>query len=434
MGIAGITRTLLACLLVTAPACGSGSDGGEDGADTEDDGDAPVDLDASGGDPDADGDTGEVDPDVGDPAEDDSAGEDAGEEPLGPEPTEDPGWRVRVTTDTALYQLETDCLEAVGTVTAGTELDGWGMNDYWVRVTWTGQHVARADVEILVEPAPGVDPPASWTGTVGLEETGVFTLDGSGCAVEIATALENDAWPAYGLSHDLNFHGYWQVSPDLEMVAVRVLNIPEWIFPWHRAVLLIKEVTEGFLVGGGAIIAPNAILTARHMSIDTEFCYVLAHNAADAWYAGEGVCGTVSEFVTHPEVDIGVVLLSSDETRVPPLAVLDRWVAVGDEFYVVNMSTMHHNHMSDALIDEVDGRNSGIWDPMCTNSWPHGSTYTTLSSVVGGGDSGGPAFIGAGLAGIVHGEACRWPWQPYRQVFVHVPFFETWVADVLAGS
>jgi len=408
--------------------------------------DQSADPDASDPVPEAVGEEAVDDPDAGeddasdpepmdgsDPEPDDVAGDDAGDG--GPVPAEGPGWRVRTAVDAALYHLGSGCLTLESTIPAGTEIDAWGMNDDWVRVTWTGDHVARADIEIVSGPAPGDIPAASWAGTVGLEETGIFTLDPSGCPIQIGTALEGEEYPAYGLSHDANFHGFWQVSADLAMIAVRVLNVPEWIFPWHRAVLLIKEIPDvGFLVGGGVVVGPNAILTAAHMAVDPDFCYVLAANAAQAWYAGEGVCGTISGFVIHPEVDIGVVLLSADETRVPAVAVLDRWAAAADEFYAVNMSTMHPNHMSDAVIDEVDGRNNGTGDPLCTGSWPHGSSFTTQSSIVGGGDSGGPAFIGDGLAGIVHGESCRWPWEPYRQVFVHVPYFEDWIADVVPGA
>ena len=443
--LAAPALALLALVLLAQAGCGDGADSGpdaEDAPDAVDDGAAEHDTPSEADGP-TDG-TGEADPEDddaqdgdGDPAQDDLLPEtsDGGdsiddgltEEESGPEPTEGPGWRVRTTAETTLYQLESECLEAIGTVPAGTELDAWGMNDLWVRTTWTGQHIARSDIEIIVEPPSGEDPPASWEGAVGLEESGVYTLDGTGCAVQTGAAYEGDIYPAYGLSHDFNYHGYWQVSPRLDMIPVRVLNVTGWIFPWHRTVLLIKEIPDvGFLVGGGVLIAPGAILTAAHMAVDAEFCYVLSPNTADAYYAGEGVCGVLDQFVTHPGIDLGIMLLTTPETRVPPVDVLERYAAVGDEFYAVTMSTMHYNAMNDAIIDEVDGRHN-----TCNPAWPGGSSFSTQATIVGGGDSGGPAFIGDGLAGIVHGEACRWPWEPYRQVFVHVPFAVSWIESVL---
>jgi len=435
-----------ACLAALLGCPDAGETSGEDDADAE-----STEPDADGGADLADVDAAEADglddlPDVapdeggdGDAAIEDDGGdaavEDVGDADGRPEIDATPGWRVRTTRDTELFLLVRDCLEPRGTVAAGTELDAWGMDDLWVRVSWDGEHVARADVEIVEEPPPGEFPAPTSSGTVGLEETGIFALDATGCAVSVGTAVENDEFPAYGLSHDPNFRGYWQVSTDLHLVAVRVLNVEGWIFPWHRAVLLLKEIPgTGFVIGGGVLVAPDAILTAAHMAVDSSFCYVLAPNIGVAWGAGEGVCGTIAEFVTHPEADFGVVRLSAPELRVPPIEVLGRWAEVGDEFFVVNMSTMHYNAMADAAIDEVDGRNAGLSDPTCRTRWTHGSSFTTTSTVVGGGDSGGPAFVGAGLAGLVHGEACRWPWEPYRQVFVHVPFFVDWLDGVLAGG
>jgi hypothetical protein len=435
---------LIVFFAFASSGCGDGTESGSDSGDAPGEGDdgadgqdTPAEAEAP---PDGAGDAGPdegfVEEDGGDPADGDALQDasdggdftgDGDEEDGGPTPTAEPGWRVRTTADATLYQLESECLEAVGTVPAGTELDAWGMNEFWVRTTWTGRHVALSDVEIVLEPPAGEDPPASWEGTVGLEEVGVYTLDGTGCAVQTGLAYEREAYPAYGLSHDFNYHGYWQVSPELDMIAVRVLNVPEWIFPWHRTVLLVKEIPEvGFLIGGGVLIAPNAILTAAHMAVDAEFCYVLAPNAAEAYYAGEGVCGALDEFVTNPDIDLGIMLLSTPETRVPPVRILERYAAAGDEFYAVLMSSMHYNTMSDSTIEEVDGRYN-----QCLGRWPDGASFTTLDTLVGGGDSGGPSFIGSGLAGIVHGEACRWPWDPYRQVFVHVPYAASWIEGVL---
>jgi hypothetical protein len=51
--------------------------------------------------------------------------------------------------------------------------------------------------------------------------------------------------------------------------------------------------------------------------------------------------------------------------------------------------------------------------------------------VVGAGDSGGPAFAGRELVGIVHGEVCWRQVEPPRHVFIHLPalwlFFEAYL-------
>jgi hypothetical protein len=227
--------------------------------------------------------------------------------------------------------------------------------------------------------------------------------------------------------HDESYHGFVVTDRGLGLAPVRAVDSEGWDYPWHATVQLIKAVPEGFVIGGGVLIGPRAILTARHMGIDETWCYSRHPDSGAAWYAGEFTCGNFAgPAAVHPEeVDIAVAELVRPEPA--PYATLRRTPAEVDELiYSARTSQLRTHALIDTTVIRVGSSNA-----TCT-SWPDGSTFIT-PPVVGPGDSGGPAFAGDDLIGIVHGGLCGTPGTPDRHVFIHVPGVVDWIDSVTAG-
>jgi hypothetical protein len=96
---------------------------------------------------------------------------------------------------------------------------------------------------------------------------------------------------------------------------------------------------------------------------------------------------------------------------------------VGDAIYTSRWSELHRHAFADATVSELGAQNAS-----CA-AWPDGSSFATAELVIGGGDSGGPAWIGDELVGTVHGEACRGSvLEPTRHLWIHLPGVRGFVA------
>jgi hypothetical protein len=247
----------------------------------------------------------------------------------------------------------------------------------------------------------------------------VFGTDG--CPVE-SSALweEGDVVTRLARSHDAQYRGFALVDDALEMAPVR--HVDGWDSPWEAGVQLIAEVPEGFVVGGGVLIDPWTLLTAAHLGVDEGFCWSRGPSAQAAWAAGEFHC-TVDSVVDHDRVDLSVVRLS--EPADGPFAPLRQtFLEEGDPFYVQRFGAQQARDFADSTVHSV-----GLNNAWC-EAWPYPSTFTSVDLLVGPGDSGGPAYSGGELVGVVHGEAC-FPVndEQGRHTFVHLPALLDFIAD-----
>lgn len=340
------------------------------------------------------------------------AGSDAGLDTGGP-------LRVRALGDVALLEpAEGGCLEesALLRLADGEELPVVARDERFVIVDEEGRAVRAGDVELLGD-LGAVTPRAA----VVQIDTRVSRYDEAGCPTEHEELAAGTTVVALARSHDVNYRGYVVIGADLALAPVRHVDADGWAYPWHAAVQLVKQVPEGFVVGGGVLIGERTILTVAHLGVDAEYCYSREPRAGEAWAAGLFVCGNIASVRPHPVVDAAIVELAAPEP--PPYAMLRAEPVVdGEMLYANRFGMLNARAFGDAVVDSVGSVNAA-----CA-AWPDASSITTRDLVVGPGDSGGPAWIGHELVGLVHGEACRTPIEPARHVFVHVPGILDFVA------
>ena len=262
------------------------------------------------------------------------------------------------------------------------------------------------------------------TATVQVDTTR-YQLGEDGCPVEVEPLAEHSAVQALARAHDANYRGLVVIDDTLSLAPVRAVQAEGWRDPWHASVQLVKEVPEGFLIGGGIMVSPQAILTAAHLGVDSSFCYSRAPNAGVAWSEERFICDNIASVQPHPAgVDVAIIHLAQPE--LPPFAAVRRTpLAEGEAFYAANLSSLHTHVFSDSTVLEVGDRNAWCDD------WPSGASFLAVDLIVGGGDSGGPAFVGDEVVGLVHGEVCRLPIQQNRHAFVHLPGVLDFLAPVL---
>ena len=327
---------------------------------------------------------------------------------------------VLVTADTPILVPDQDgCLVQSDVMAlAGEELEVLAADDNLVLIDESGSCLQRSDVEGPSQPLQPDGP----TGTIQWE-TPRFVYGEDGCPVATEELLETGADVlALARSHDASYRGYSVVDRRLGLAPVRLVDGADWTYPWHASVQLVKEVPQGFVIGGGVIIGPNAILTADHLGADTSWCYSREPVAGPAWEAGLFVCDNIASSVRHPgKVDARVLLLESPVAG-PHASVRQADLAVGEAFYANRFSTLRRNAFADSTVEGVGSSNA-----FC-DSWPAASSFTSADLIVGGGDSGGPAFVGDDVVGLVHGERCKNSWEDPQHVFVHLPGIHDFLA------
>jgi len=317
-----------------------------------------------------------------------------------------------VTEDVPLHRAGPDgCLEAGDEIVErGSGPVAFAANDDWVLVPdgflprsagelLLGDHFLEAGIEV---------------GTLEIE-LARSVLDADGCPVPSDEGALS-AGRSVSVRHRAEapgHRGFAVVGETLEVLPLRALEIPGVERPWHASVQLVKPLDEGFVIGGGALVGPRTILTVAHLGVDAEFCWSRAPRTGEAWDAGN-VAFDVESVEHHPDVDLAVVTLAADAD--PPYArLLDRDAADDEAFFTSRWGTLERHRFADATVYAVSAENAWC-DP-----WPARSSLSTEDLVVGPGDSGGPAWIGDDLVGLVHGENCRGPGAPGRHVFVHLP-------------
>lgn len=309
-------------------------------------------------------------------------------------------WTVKVTTQTArLEPDDTGCLKATATVfSAGQTLEVLASDGIFYLLDEDGGIVRASDVTEQTRPDP-----LRTAGRIG--EVAITTTrshyDAAGCPQAGDELLEHTPIEALARSYDSSYRGYVVISTDLSLAPVRHINAEGWVYPWHSSFQLIKPVEGGFVIGGAVLISPDTLLTARHMRVDETWCYSTKPNTGESWYGGQAVCGNiVGPAEEHPD-DVDAALVTLRVPEVGPVAkIRERKLAAGENFYTSKWSWLHQNAMADSTVKEVDNDNA-----FCLR-WPASSSYISTDYILGGGDSGGPAWVGDELIGLVHGEKC----------------------------
>jgi hypothetical protein len=262
----------------------------------------------------------------------------------------------------------------------------------------------------------------------------VFSAEG--CPVEQEVLAEHTPIQGVARYYDSAYHGWTVIDSHLSFADVRHINASDWVYPWHSSVQLVKPLDDGyFVIGGGVLIGPNAILTAAHLGVDETWCYSLEPSSGEAWAAGEFSCHNIAGAAEiHPDgVDAAIVQLISPEDG-PFAQVMDSPVASSEAVLSSSWSQLHQNALNDSSVDRLGNENA-----FCRR-WPRGSSFLLETPIFQGGDSGGPLWEGDRLVGLVHGEMChmgleklRW-WmegQPAVHVAVHVPALMPFIAPYL---
>lgn len=242
----------------------------------------------------------------------------------------------------------------------------------------------------------------------------VLIFGPDGCPTETEDLWEEGTVVTrYAKVHDAQLRGVAIVDEALRMAPVR--HVDGWDLPFEAGVQLIKEVPEGFLVGGGVLIDATTLLTAGHLGVDEEFCWSRGPDAGAAWAADEFVCGTIDSVVDHDRVDLSVVRLSEPADG-PFATIRPIFLEPGDPYWVQRFGTQHAREFADSTVFSV-----GLNNAWC-EAWPFPSSFQSVDPTVGPGDSGGPAYSGGELVGLVHGEAC-FPVGDEQglHTFVHLP-------------
>lgn len=303
-------------------------------------------------------------------------------------------------------------------------------NEHWGLVASEGDDVGLVELahfEELTRPAdmetlpPGRPAIAANTFTR-------HTWGRDGCPMELEEVAELTEFEAFAKFHDAQYRGWAVIDRQLGLGPVRRVEAEGWEFPWGSAVQIIKELDEGFVTGGGVLIGPRHLLTVAHLGVDETYCYSREPVTGVAWEAGEVVCDNVAAVTPHPMgVDAAIVELVADEA--PPFTTLsDESPVVGQEFYTTDYSSLHRNSFYDGEVRSVGRDNAYCQD------WPASSTFMSEQLLISPGDSGGPAYSGDTLIGLVHGERCRRPIEPQRHIFINVAGLRGWIDEVLSGE
>lgn len=342
--------------------------------------------------------------------------------PIGPPPDGGPddawslaGWRVRARIEAEiLAPRDADgCLEPSGeALTVGEERLAIAADGRYVLIDEVGRVVRAGDVEEIDRPATFEPGRAA---TIELDAAR-SRYDADGCPAETEEALPRGTGvEALARSHDRSYRGSVVIDRALSLAPVRAVDADGWVYPWHASVQLVKQVPEGFVMGGGVLLGPRTILTAAHMAVDSTYCYSRRPASGEAWDRMEFVCDNVESATIHPAmIDVAVVHLRRDEDE-PYARMREVPLEIGEPFYTSRCSTGLRHALADSIVDWVGSRNARC------ERWPAFSTFSSEEPIVGPGDSGGPAWVGDELVGIVHGDRCRSTIEPADHVWIHVP-------------
>jgi hypothetical protein len=250
----------------------------------------------------------------------------------------------------------------------------------------------------------------------------VFGTDG--CPVPSDTEWEaGQVVTRFAKAHDADFHGFALVNESLEMAPMR--HTDGWDAPWQAGVQLYDGASDGALAGGGVLIDADTLLTTASTGVSDAFCF--SRGPSSVWGDDDVHC-TVADVVEHDAVDLAVVRLS--EPLDGPFAPL-RATALSAEspFYVQRFGGGNAREFGDSIVHSV-GLNNADCD-----AWPYPSSFLSESPVTGPGDTGSPAYAGAELVGLMHGDAC-FPVtdEEGRQTFIHLPALLDFIDEVRADD
>ena len=337
--------------------------------------------------------------------------------------TADTGWILQLKTNTAVLRPNAaGCLVATSTtLTTGKQVTALAGDGRYYVIDESGGCLPAASVTVLSKPATL---PAGRPAEIAYN-TYRYTYGADGCPVQGAALGEQTTVEGIARSYDLNYHGYVVIDRALSLAPVRHVNADGWVYPWHSSVQLLKQVSGGYVIGGAVLIGPNTLLTARHMKVDASWCYSREPNTGTAWYGGQAVCNNIVGPAEESPDGVDAALVTLIRPEVEPFAVLRATsLAPGEAFFSSKWSNLHQNAMADSAVEEVDNDNA-----FCQR-WPASTSYLSEDPILQGGDSGGPAWVGNALVGLVHGEKCykgieKIVWQqsgePAAHVLVHVP-------------
>mgnify|MGYP002634258956 CR=1 FL=1 len=344
----------------------------------------------------------------------------------GEQPDDPTRWTVDLHgADVFVYQpsAETGCLAATDErLGAATTVEVLGADATWYLLADGFRLIRR--VNALSEHRPETLRPRT---EALVQRAGPRIVFGAnGCPTESeAVWQEGDVVTRLARTHDAQFRGVALVNSALEMAPAR--DVDGWDSPWEAGVHLVKEVPEGFVVGGGVLIDEVTLLTAAHLGVDADFCFSRAPDAGVAWAAGDFLC-TIGSVTEHDRVDLAVVHLS--EPVDGPFAPLrPTALAVDDAFYVQRFGAQQARDFGDSTVHSV-----GLNNADCA-AWPFPSTFTSVDPLVGPADAGSPVYAGAELVGITHGEAC-FPVndEEGRHTFVHLPAMLDFIEEAQQAS
>lgn len=182
----------------------------------------------------------------------------------------------------------------------------------------------------------------------------------------------------------------------------------------QSTVLLAKKVPSGWLVGGGVFIAPNRILTAKHLGVDGDFSYATGPNYGET-FTRQIQQQDIFEISMHPTVDLAIVKTSSHPSQ--PYFHIGK-LDSNRPVTVAGVAKLLYEQ-SHELVKEI-----GTWNQV-GGAWPEGASFTTRIGSTDPADSGSPVFQDDKVVGIVHGA------RPFLgSMYINVGTFGDWIKTV----
>jgi secreted trypsin-like serine protease len=171
--------------------------------------------------------------------------------------------------------------------------------------------------------------------------------------------------------------------------ATSIVNGASCSTATSRVALLSMRMRNGDRVGAcsGTIIAPRAILTAAHcLKGETEVVLV--------WFGAGSDLVEAASFLIHPnyrgtttttEPDVGIVFMKEDLARAPVPVLVSRAARPGEQAVIAGWGN-DQNQVADT-------NRAGVTTLSAVGPLYLETQYTTTSSSICGGDSGGPLLL-----------------------------------------